>query len=334
MGMLSRVVAVLGLVLAGTVVVVATGTPAGAAVVPCTQTFTQTFTGAGGHVPEGQTRPFGVTVPDGAFLPGATVGDVDFRVAFSDARGTTLSLAAGGVMRRLLSADGLGYAPHDLTFDDEAASPWSPGAAGGRYRPTESVDAFDGRAAAGQWTLVANATFGLSGLFVESVSVTITTSGCDSDGDGAPETVDNCPSTVNADQLDWDADRAGNACDSTPGTAPAPPAPPAPITTSVPGCSASCVYERTVELRHLARKGRLVGSVASVASGCQSGVPVTIWRQRSGADRQLVVLTSRYSGSFRTKAPRKPGRYYATVGSAGEPLCGAGQSPTVRVRRR
>ena len=35
----------------------------------------------------------------------------------------------------------------------------------------------------------------------------------DSDGDGVPDVTDNCPSTANADQTDYDADGVGDACD-------------------------------------------------------------------------------------------------------------------------
>lgn len=38
----------------------------------------------------------------------------------------------------------------------------------------------------------------------------------DLDGDGIPDEVDNCPSTINADQIDSDVDGIGDACDSTP----------------------------------------------------------------------------------------------------------------------
>lgn len=41
-----------------------------------------------------------------------------------------------------------------------------------------------------------------------------TTGPSDSDGDGAPDTTDNCPDTPNADQADADGDDVGDACDS------------------------------------------------------------------------------------------------------------------------
>lgn len=333
MGILTRAGAVLALVLSGAAVGSA-GTPAAAAAVPCTQTFN----GVGGFVPEGQTQPFGVYVPEGAFLPGATVTDVDVRVAFDQGRGATLSLSRSSVTRRLMQSSGLDYRAYDVTFDDEAPGPWSPAATTGRHQPEQRLVGFDGVPAAGSWGLIANATFGVGPLVVEGISLTITTGGCDSDGDGARETTDNCPSVANPDQTDWDADGQGNACDATPGSQPAPPTQPvpsvAPTPTDVPGCSASCAYARTVEMTYEKRKHRLVGKVASVAVGCAAQVPVTLWQQRRKADRRLVVLTTRSSGAFRTKAPRRAGRYYATVGSAAEPLCGLATSRTVRVRRR
>lgn len=163
----------------------------------------------------------------------------------------------------------------------------------------------------------------------------------DNDNDGVADAGDNCPVVANSDQTDWDGDRVGNACDSTPGTAPvAPPAPtsptsPTPPSTSTPthGCMAGCAYVRTVGLRHKASRHRLVGTIDSPALGCRAGVEVTIWRKRSGADRKLVVVTSRPTGTFRTKAPRRAGRYYASVGSPTQPLCGNATSRSVRVTR-
>lgn len=343
MGMLTRAGAgvglVLGLVLASTVAVVATGTPASAAAVPCRQTFMQ----LGGRMPDGATRAFTVTVPDGAFLPGATVTDVDVRMFIDDSRAADVQLAHGSAPhQQLLFSTGLEYRLYDLTFDDEAPAPWTPATLSGPVRPAGALAAFDGTPAAGDWTVIANAPFNFGTLFLPQFFVTITTDGCDSDGDGVRENLDNCPSVANADQANWDGDALGNACDSSPGTAPVPPTDPTPTSTpppitgpvtSVPGCTVGCAYVRTVDLR-LAKRHRLRGRVESVASGCHSSVPVTLWRQRRGADRKLVVVTTREGGTFRTRAPRRPGRYYVTVGSAAEPLCAADRSRAVRVRRR
>ena len=176
---------------------------------------------------------------------------------------------------------------------------------------------------------------------MHSVSVVITSTGCDSDGDGAPDSTDNCAGLANSDQADWDGDGLGNACDSTPGSAPPPPPVPTapPVTAPAPpgttsGCAAGCAYARTVDLRYKAARHRLVGSVASPAAGCRGSVPVTLWLKRSGTDRKLVVVTTAASGAFRTKAPRAAGRYYATVSSADHELCASGSSPVVRIRRR
>ena len=42
--------------------------------------------------------------------------------------------------------------------------------------------------------------------------------GDDADGDGEPDSTDNCPNTWNPDQEDTDGDGIGDACDSSPGT--------------------------------------------------------------------------------------------------------------------
>ncbi|RYC05951.1 hypothetical protein EUA94_16545 [Nocardioides zhouii] len=161
----------------------------------------------------------------------------------------------------------------------------------------------------------------------------------DDDNDGSTDAADNCPTVANAAQTDWDGDRIGNACDSTPGTAPvAATTPPAPTPTTSPtpgaasGCTTGCAYARTVGLRHRAARHRFVGTVDSPAAGCRVGIEVTVWRKWSGADRKLVVLTTRSTGKFRTKAPRRPGRYYASVSSDAQPLCSTSTSPVVRVR--
>lgn len=185
---------------------------------------------------------------------------------------------------------------------------------------------------------------------------------CDMDGDGHPDAWDNCPAEWNPGQEDSDGDGRGDACDwddppptsppTTPPTtspttspttnptanptssptSPSPTTAPTPPATSLPGCQAGCAYARTVGLR--AAGARLRGTVSSPATGCRSGAEVTLWRTKKRADQRLVVLTSRASGAFSTRRPARPGRYYVTVASPDQPLCGSARSRAIRVGRR
>lgn len=384
MGMLMRAMTVLATVLASTVVVGATSTPAAARVVPCTQTFYGSGNGSTTG-PYDQVATGTVTVNDFKWAePYALVTDVDVTVVIDNLQsyGEPVSVEArllNGYAETRLFVYGATSEPQiGLQLDDEA-DPRPRDAVRGRWAPDGFLGAFDGRPAAGEpWKVEVRSPSSYGGADgrwrVQSIELTITSTGCDSDGDGIVEhgdnctsvvnpdqrdldgdragdacdadddgdgvvdASDNCPWAVNTDQTDWDGDRVGNACDGTPGAAPVAPTPTTtPTTSPVPpttGCTNSCAYVRTVELRHRVKRHRFQGAVASVAQGCRSGVPVTIWRKRSGADRKLVVVTTRGTGAFRTRAPRAPGRYYATVGSAAEPLCGTDRSRVVRVRRR
>jgi hypothetical protein len=350
MGMLTRAGAgvglVLGLVLASTVVVVATGTPAAAAAVPCRQSYTAAYQGR--TLSGGNAGWIDVHIASGPSLPASTtVTDVDVSVRLDDAGQAQVELHHGfsGTIElaRFGGPEGTRYQPVDMTFDD-SAPPRATYQTTGVAHPLQPLSTYAGdfasTDAAGRapWQLIVWNPSGGTPVQPQSATVHLTLATCDSDGDGVQENVDNCPSVANADQANWDGDRLGNACDSSPGTAPVPPTDPTPTpttspVTSVPGCTVGCAYARTVELR-LAKRHRLRGVVESVASGCHSSVPVTLWRQRKGADRKLVVVTSREDGAFRTRAPRRAGRYYVTVGSAAEPLCAADRSRAVRVRRR
>lgn len=333
MGMVTRAVAMAGLVLSGALATVSTGSPASAAAVPCTQTFGSN----GGASQQGAT----VFVPANAWLTsGARVTDVDVRIVgqgYGSSQGPltiTVTHDQRADIYRSQFQDNY-YPSWDLTFDDEAGSRPAPGQTTGRVRPTFPLSIHDLSLAGGAWRVDFEQTSG--GFDLIAVELTITSDDCDSDGDGVAETADNCPTTANADQTDWDGDRIGNACDTTPGVAPSPPSttpPPPEVVPPPPGCTASCAYASTLGLRHQKARHRLTGKVDSVALGCRAGVEVTIWRKKSGTDRKLVVVTTRPTGTFRTKAPRRAGRYYATVGSAAQPLCGGAESRVVRIRRR
>ncbi|MDP9299430.1 MAG: thrombospondin type 3 repeat-containing protein [Actinomycetota bacterium] len=57
----------------------------------------------------------------------------------------------------------------------------------------------------------------LSGADAFTIDLTVTAPAVtDSDGDGVPDSTDNCPSVANANQTDTDGDGIGDACDSTP----------------------------------------------------------------------------------------------------------------------
>ena len=343
--------ATVGLV-AGLLAATSSGGTATAAAVPCVQTYSAAYAGPPLIGPDAEAIT--VEIFSGAALPeSALVADVDARVVVDDVNETTkFELMRGAAYQ----AD-LAIFPEvttfpldvDLTFDDEASQPRAAWQNFGAVRPKDALSLFDGKTishpAGMKWQLVVQ-NFSDAPVMPRSVSLTFTLASCDSDGDGVEEKADNCPTVANADQTNWDGDAQGNACDATPGSAPVTPTPtPTPTTTvtatptapqptSIPVCTTGCAYPRTVGLRHRAEQHRLVGKVESVALGCHRAVPVTIWRKRSGVDRKLVVVTTRATGVFRTKAPRRPGRFYAAVGSAAEPMCGSDRSRTVRVRRR
>ena len=360
MGMLTRGSVVLALVLSGAVAMVVGGTPAGAVVVECTQTF---GVDGGRAVFPGQVGGFTVYPTDTWMWSDGAVADVDVHVSVDagypyEMPTFEMSLVHESASSMLMGRRRVDGGFHSLTYDDEASQGWDGSQQSGTFQPDQPLAYHDHRGVRGAWTVEIR-NWGDGVIHPQEMWVRITSDTCDTDGDGRPDRIDNCPTVANRDQVDWDGDGVGNACDPTPGTDPNAPAPTTPPTTTSPttgpttspttgpttapasptatvttGCTADCAYVRTVELRHQKKKRALVGDVTSVAVGCRSVVPVSIWRTRPGADRKLVVLTTRRTGSFRTQAPRKPGRYYATVGSAAEPLCGHDRSRAVRVRRR
>jgi hypothetical protein len=61
---------------------------------------------------------------------------------------------------------------------------------------------------------------GCNDPIVREATIVVNDTLVDTDGDGVPNTVDNCPDTPNPDQSDLDGDGVGDVCDSTPLGAP------------------------------------------------------------------------------------------------------------------
>jgi hypothetical protein len=306
-----------------------------------------------GPMPVGSGASFDVEVPVSASTPDwARVADVNMLIELGSApQMLELDVHHGftGTARMAVFRE-RAFGRVALEFDD-SAGPRDPLQLQGRARPEEPLSRYVGdvltTTGSAPWQVVVLNPPSSSGTVTpQRATFIFTLADCDTDGDAVLDSIDNCRTVANADQTDWDGDRVGNACDPTPGTAPATPAPtPAPTPTGAPppatttpgpasGCTGACAYPRSIELRHRVKRHRLTGAVTSLADGCRRTVPVTIWRQRKGNDHKILVLTTKGSGAFATKAPRRPGRYYATVGSTAEPLCGTDRSPAVRIRRR
>jgi len=69
------------------------------------------------------------------------------------------------------------------------------------------------------WAAVALSLAGCGRIGFDAPGDTSNPEGHDEDGDGFADVADNCPQIANADQLDDDLDRVGNACDPEPGAA-------------------------------------------------------------------------------------------------------------------
>lgn len=102
------------------------------------------------------------------------------------------------------------------TFDDDAVDLIINGAAPftGTFQPEGSLSVFNGEFSGGNWILNVsdNASFDVGNITSWSLEICGSPQ-TDSDGDGIPDNVDNCPSTPNPDQADLDGDGIGDVCD-------------------------------------------------------------------------------------------------------------------------
>lgn len=343
--------------------------PAGAApVVPCKRTFTGTSGPiAAGTATSPRLTSFPITVP-----ASSNVEDIDVIIRATHANAANLrfdllkTAAVRSVAMARLAGSGAQVSP--LTFNDEATAVYGATSPAGTYRPAEPLSEHDGQAAGGTWHLYAYNWATTAGALT-SWSVTISYTNCDADGDGAEDHTDNCLGLANPDQADIDGDRVGDACDGDPDgdglVSAADNCPttynPIPTDTDADGLGDACDADDDADGRadtvdgcptvaaststgcpsaatkvRMRKKDRaFVGRVTSSAPACRRAVELSVWRQRPGRDLRLVVLETRSSGHFRTRAPRTAGRYYVMLRKAyavGAAECGKSRSKVVRIR--
>ena len=145
------------------------------------------------------------------------------------------------------------------------------------------------------------------------------------------------------------ATAVGNACDDTPGTAPGADADPRPR----PDHRSAHRHEPPADDDHA--RAAPAPAPTRAPSSCGTGRSATACRARSPPSRSgcrrdgpghdlapaqgrrpqaRSVLTTRSSGDVPHEGSAPAGRYYATVGSAAEPMCGTDRSRAVRIKRR
>lgn len=119
-------------------------------------------------------------------------------------------------------AQNLGYDQDDYketVFDQEAIAPivFASAPFTGSYRPQGDLSVLNGKNLKGTWRLEVEDQFDDSYAgFVNAFSISVCYTGSvvlDSDNDGVPDNLDNCPSITNEDQSDSNGDGLGDVCD-------------------------------------------------------------------------------------------------------------------------
>ena len=175
-----------------------------------------------------------IAIPDGIFFVGPgdpvtstinvsdvfQITDVNVTVNISHTWGSdlTLTLTSPAGTSVILSEQngGNGTSYVDTVFDSDAANPVSSGTGTftGTFAPDGDLSVLNSEISSGDWLLtVQDAASGDTGN-IESWSIEV----CgfplpDQDGDGVPDSMDNCVFTANNDQSDVDGDGLGDVCD-------------------------------------------------------------------------------------------------------------------------
>lgn len=300
--MTRRVCMAMATALAAATLVTLGAAPGEAASVPCQRTFTNATS-----VPISPIIMIPVPLPPaiGASTVDITDGpiadvDVTVHITHPSAESFTLTVQHGLTPVILKAAGGTAGANFaGTTFDDEAAQAIASGAPAysGRYQPTQSLNAYDGSAASGTWTLTASS-LSLSSGTIDSWSVVITYAGtCNYDGDAVEDHSDACIGLAGA---------------------------------TASGCP---LASRSLTARY--RHGRFRGVLSSTVRACRAAKSVTIWKVRRGPDRKIGTKTTASDGTYKLRRARHRGRYYATsprVVVRGVAECPAVRSRTFRIR--
>jgi len=293
---LVRLVMVAGLAATGLVAVTA---GSASATTPCTRTYSNVNST---QIKDLEFVSSVINVPDdGLVVTDANVSLNIHHTFDGDLHIWVQSETDGGAARKATQLfDAYGSSGDNListNFDDASGTNISTGAAPftGTWHGVQSLSLLNGFAG-GQYRLLVWDDAGGDTGTIDNWSVTLTYATCDVDGDGLDVPADKCPNIA--------------AATST-------------------GCP---VAARVLSAKY--KSGKFKGVMSSTAPKCRSGMSVTIWKVRGGADKKIGTTTTASDGTYRLRRARHAGKYYATSPRALVPNvadCAAVKSSTFKI---